>query len=1326
VDRSLVLADRKRVALRGASSTAGAEGTRVILELGDSDGTGEEEFWLQLSATFFSMFNIRIQKASGSQRRASGVQLTDLSRLVTFGVVFDGLTTALNMTASRLEMYGSVVQGTPGQWSAGLHLYDCQCVIFGSMFKNLNRTSSGAAIEMRFSYGVAVLEEVTFENCLSDTEGGALLMYQSLISGSFLYFTNNIAGGDGGALAVKGNSFINISASVMQFNSAVSGGGIRLLSSTMVLTDTLLKNNKAVRMGGALSHELSRLHVEGCTFLSNIAEEGGAIKLVLKSGEASDIFVSCNFSNNLASWTGGAISTNDGSVKLLHTVLESNHALVQGGGAIVGRGGSLDLENCTVQNNQAVAGGGGLFLSNSLTLSILGGAIRGNTCGQAGGGLNMQSIVGYIAGCEVASNEAGNDGGGILVYQRTSLVLNGTRLEGNSAGSGADDPGFGGGVCMIGDGRNQPDLLLVAVDVHGNRAKGGAGGAVYWASRVPPSAVDCPGIASGESAAVRAGHACGSWQNNRATQGGYGNVVASDIRRLAVTPDLLLMQQREIQLTEDITVEGRDVYDQLTTSNPLSVSLTVLSESKDGAAFFEGVTDKLLNKGAAVFSESSLSTPVEMLGNISCAVSASDLETEFVVELEPCRMGQLFQCEQLYFEDASKAQWWLVHDMSIECFGDSPEYWLMTGISMVGIIFYTVGWPVGIYFYLKNLRSQVFVYWPDGSSFWASKSDLQYTKAYWNPPSDPNDPPLPQPAMYQPAEAKARDRKVVYIKTKVVTGDGGIRQLQLCSKLDDQRFMLFLGILYTNFEDSYYWWITYELIRRLLSTAGVIMISMMDASYTLPFGSLMAATALGVHGFFSPYISDVCDKAQFAILLNQYVVLQAMFVDQEIGTNFTMDLILTVLQVALVFFVGKSLFGSLKPKWNPRPQTIAAPPEEEELPVKKPRMSREAKEAAVKFASPRSIQYRSKRASKTVLASLAQVDDILGMSELEHPQESTKPERTCSLTDFICPSHDPAHSQERPMQEPVQDEPVADTFVRAAEGGDMISVLQFLRLGHDVNMRAASGETALHRASAAGNAVMIDLLLRAGATLDERLEVEGEEEEEEVDPVWRDLSAIDVEAERMWQSTPTAAREGEPAAERAGPGTRDVLQQVKEGQARLEERRGGGGPPQAPLQRGSTSLSDDEGTEREESGLWGQEEAQPEWIPSARAEATELTKLTSSEKHEENKALVGWLNSNAAKIRHEEEKSARAASLRTPLRTEGERKWVEGEERDKKIQMLKKAKALEKRSRVRNKESNEDKQQRRNDKINAYWLNQNVARQDIDFDMDPNYPHPRD
>ncbi|KAK3256750.1 hypothetical protein CYMTET_34129, partial [Cymbomonas tetramitiformis] len=352
VDRSLVLADRKRVALRGASSTAGAEGTRVILELGDSDGTGEEEFWLQLSATFFSMFNIRIQKASGSQRRASGVQLTDLSRLVTFGVVFDGLTTALNMTASRLEMYGSVVQGTPGQWSAGLHLYDCQCVIFGSMFKNLNRTSSGAAIEMRFSYGVAVLEEVTFENCLSDTEGGALLMYQSLISGSFLYFTNNIAGGDGGALAVKGNSFINISASVMQFNSAVSGGGIRLLSSTMVLTDTLLKNNKAVRMGGALSHELSRLHVEGCTFLSNIAEEGGAIKLVLKSGEASDIFVSCNFSNNLASWTGGAISTNDGSVKLLHTVLESNHALVQGGGAIVGRGGSLDLENCTVQNNQ--------------------------------------------------------------------------------------------------------------------------------------------------------------------------------------------------------------------------------------------------------------------------------------------------------------------------------------------------------------------------------------------------------------------------------------------------------------------------------------------------------------------------------------------------------------------------------------------------------------------------------------------------------------------------------------------------------------------------------------------------------------------------------------------------------------------------------------------------------------------------------------------------------------------------------------------------------------------------------------------------------------
>ncbi|KAK3260113.1 hypothetical protein CYMTET_30916 [Cymbomonas tetramitiformis] len=78
------------------------------------------------------------------------------------------------------------------------------------------------------------------------------------------------------------------------------------------------------------------------------------------------------------------------------------------------------------------------------------------------------------------------------------------------------------------------------------------------------------------------------------------------------------------------------------------------------------------------------------------------------------------------------------------------------------------------------------------------------------------------------------------------------------------------GHLTDNFEDAFYFWQCYEVVRRLMQTGVVVVVeSIAGPTMAAAFGLLVAFVALLLHMKFSPYVNDQLDRLMSAILINQ-------------------------------------------------------------------------------------------------------------------------------------------------------------------------------------------------------------------------------------------------------------------------------------------------------------------------------------------------------------------------------------------------------------------------------------------------------------------------
>lgn len=269
-------------------------------------------------------------------------------------------------------------------------------------------------------------------------------------------FSNNIAGGSGGALMLECDfSFQNsYGITTIKDNYApYCGGG-------MIVT---AYNGGADTMTGTIDFPFDIKHVN---IMDNFAKNGGGIAFTFMKttlGNNSTLatsFQDATISGNQAELGGAMYFINNAynqdlgknpfasvSISLNNGELSANKAI--DGGAIYALNQDITSvvtgdKELSIKNNSATGNGGGIYLSEG-EISIGSGTISGNRAGHYGGGLyvhNEASKAVAFTGGTFTGNSA-YAGGGACVDGPVTLTVSESNFEGNTAK-------VGGGICLTG------------------------------------------------------------------------------------------------------------------------------------------------------------------------------------------------------------------------------------------------------------------------------------------------------------------------------------------------------------------------------------------------------------------------------------------------------------------------------------------------------------------------------------------------------------------------------------------------------------------------------------------------------------------------------------------------------------------------------------------------------------------------------------------------------------------------------------------------------------------------------------------------------------
>lgn len=241
------------------------------------------------------------------------------------------------------------------------------------------------------------------------------------------------------------------------------GGGIRISSCTVELTDCNIEGNKA-RYGGGIFCSNSTVTIKGGTISGNTAVDGhgnlyaagGGISSFRSDLIINDVRITDNTANKGNTSYGGGLGVRGGSLIMTDTTISKNKAIQSGGGICIGPVNSSSKSIFPVE------------------FTITGGSISENECTYNGGGIYYdsvqtaeQSLPCSISGTEITKNKSTHSGGGIYLGNNTMLTVgDSTRICGNSATN------EGGGISAL----NVTSLNLGKVDIKNNQASVRGGG----------------------------------------------------------------------------------------------------------------------------------------------------------------------------------------------------------------------------------------------------------------------------------------------------------------------------------------------------------------------------------------------------------------------------------------------------------------------------------------------------------------------------------------------------------------------------------------------------------------------------------------------------------------------------------------------------------------------------------------------------------------------------------------------------------------------------------------------------------------------------------
>ena len=150
-------------------------------------------------------------------------------------------------------------------------------------------------------------------------------------------------------------------------------------------------------------------------------------------------------------------------------------------------------------------------------------------------------------------------------------------------------------------------------------------------------------------------------------------------------------------------------------------------------------------------------------------------------------------------------------------------------------------------------------------------------------------------------------------------------------------------------QDNYYYWASYETLRRLALTSLVVVVKIIDTDFAVLYTMLVAFTSVSIQAYYRPFKEDKDDLLTVFFMVNEFLLAVTMLCEQHwegwSGSSFS-GVVLTALtalallcalhraqvfgkvQSALVskFSIGRSKEDADDEKHSPADEEVAQPP----------------------------------------------------------------------------------------------------------------------------------------------------------------------------------------------------------------------------------------------------------------------------------------------------------------------------------------------------------------------------------------------------------------
>ncbi|KAK3232792.1 hypothetical protein CYMTET_56877 [Cymbomonas tetramitiformis] len=185
-------------------------------------------------------------------------------------------------------------------------------------------------------------------------------------------------------------------------------------------------------------------------------------------------------------------------------------------------------------------------------------------------------------------------------------------------------------------------------------------------------------------------------------------------------------------------------------------------------------------------------------------------------------------------------------------------------------------------------------------------------------PKKPNDPTSidqEMPHIILLADGRVIEKALCFQRPDV--GDrGAITQVPV-TRLDDFDVDKVLAQFKEPFEDDFYFWQCYEIVRRTMQTGVVVLVyTAAGRTVSLTYALIFSMLAILLHQSYSPYVNDALDILQMTILVNQFLIQTTVIIVYMDSSSSLLATILFTLQIMLICFALTLIVPAFRPAFK--------------------------------------------------------------------------------------------------------------------------------------------------------------------------------------------------------------------------------------------------------------------------------------------------------------------------------------------------------------------------------------------------------------------------